>query len=830
MKKFKNISTLFAILMVVTFAISLIALPNANAQTTATSKISTYPFVDALPDPAGVGQPVLINWGLLNFLSDYKDGWNVTLQITYPDGTVKNTTAKTWSTGTVGRKMSFMEPGNYTLQTFFDGETYNRANYQPSESEPINLEIIEGYWKEDHPGHNLPVEYWTRPVDTQLREWYTLMGSWLAPTVISRGNALLAPYNDAPESAHILWSMPLGDTPAGLSGGETGPIGFANGDAYEGKFADSIIIAGVLYYNRYVSSGPTQVICAVDLHTGKTVWEKNFAAERLPGRIGIGQIFNVITENNRGSWAYLWLVSGTTMYGINPTDGNLILNFTSVPSGTIYFGPSGEMLKYSITGNATAGYRLLQWNSTYVVIRGKEGSQSEAWGSQVQGRTYNAAYYDINVSVAGLSSSPGSIIAAFPGDRVCYSTSASLNGFTLTGINLNPDESVGSIMFNRPWTAPTEWRDGNITIGGIGQAGWCAAGNDPYIAAFWTKENRVNYVFSLDTGKFLFETEPQNFADGWSDTVTSFGPERIVALGKLYCASVSGIVYCYNGTTGEIVWTYEAKDIYTESYHRENWWLVPVALSDGKLYLGHMTHSSQVPIKRGAPFFALDAETGLVVWEIDGAFRQTRWGGRAIMGDSIIATMDTYDQQIYAIGKGPSSMTVTAPNVAISEGTTALISGTVMDISPGTQSDKMQLRFANGVPAVSEESQSDWMLYVYKSFDKPMDAKGVEVTVFAQQEGHERETIGTTTSDANGRFSITWEPTGVGTWDIYAYFGGSASYFGSYDKTELAVTAAPAAAPDPEPLPPYEWYVIGMGLAIIAVVIVIGLLILLKKK
>jgi hypothetical protein len=32
-------------------------------------------------------------------------------------------------------------------------------------------------------------------------------------------------------------------------------------------------------------------------------------------------------------------------------------------------------------------------------------------------------------------------------------------------------------------------------------------------------------------------------------------------------------------------------------------------------------------------------------------FRQTAWGGSAVMGDSIIATMDTYNQMVYGIGK-----------------------------------------------------------------------------------------------------------------------------------------------------------------------------------
>ena len=81
--------------------------------------------------------------------------------------------------------------------------------------------------------------------------------------------------------------------------------------------------------------------------------------------------------------------------------------------------------------------------------------------------------------------------------------------------------------------------------------------------------------------------------------------------------------------------------------------------------------------------------------------------------------MDTYDQRVYAIGKGPSTMTVTAPDTAAALDTSVIIRGTVMDNSPGTQSDDMKLRFPKGVPAISDASMSDWMLYVYKQFAQP---------------------------------------------------------------------------------------------------------------
>ena len=75
-----------------------------------------------------------------------------------------------------------------------------------------------------------------------------------------------------------------------------------------------------------------------------------------------------------------------------------------------------------------------------------------------------------------------------------------------------------------------------------------------------------------------------------------------------------------------------------------------------------------MPIPRGAPFVCLNAETGDVVWRVNGMFRQTRLGWTVpVIGDSIIATMDTYDQRIYAVGKGPSATTVMAsPKVSAS--------------------------------------------------------------------------------------------------------------------------------------------------------------------
>ena len=53
-------------LLMISIATTLFALPNSA---TAATGAKTYPFVEAIPNPVGVGQSTLINFGLLNYLT-----------------------------------------------------------------------------------------------------------------------------------------------------------------------------------------------------------------------------------------------------------------------------------------------------------------------------------------------------------------------------------------------------------------------------------------------------------------------------------------------------------------------------------------------------------------------------------------------------------------------------------------------------------------------------------------------------------------------------------------------------------------------------------------
>jgi hypothetical protein len=78
-----NPATLFALFLLLTSAAALVALsPFVTAQA---PTMKTYAVIDAVPNPVGVGQEVLIRFGVLEQTADRTVGWNLTLDITGPE-------------------------------------------------------------------------------------------------------------------------------------------------------------------------------------------------------------------------------------------------------------------------------------------------------------------------------------------------------------------------------------------------------------------------------------------------------------------------------------------------------------------------------------------------------------------------------------------------------------------------------------------------------------------------------------------------------------------------------------------------------------------------
>jgi hypothetical protein len=862
--KNKTMATLIALFLMSAMAISLVALPNANAQATSGTK-ETYALMGATPNPVGVGQQTLLDVGITDAVANVTLGWTgITVTVTKPDGTTETLgPVKTDATGMTGIVYTPTTVGNYTLQSHFPqqispgGMVAAGIIMLASDSEKLTL-VVQQQPILFYPGVPLPTEYWTRPIDSQAREWYSISESWLTTGAGTSAPAgMLVPNNAGPETAHVLWTKPL--TTGGLVGGDLGlvgsgatSVGMETGDAYEGKWTVRLILMGRLYYNTGAYDRPNLIHC-VDLHTGQELWAKTFLDNRS---IALGQLFYWQSYNYMGTYAYLWVTVGTTWTAFDAFTGNWMATITNVPSGTNVVGPRGEIYRY--TANLAAGWMAL-WNMSALV------SMDGSWGSAFELHAYDASTGTVQTVATDGTLNPVSYTASANATAAAAAARAWSWNITIprglrgsivainwtdgrvVGANVNttdvniwafcippigrespipgptPAGSPGTLLYNNDWKAPADWAAGNQTIS------WMISSFDDKVGVVWSKETRQYYGFSLATGAFLWgpSTPPQSYLDEFA----AIAP-RSIAYGRLYSAGMGGIVYCYNVTTGKLLWTYSARDSYTEALFSDNWWIEMAFITDGKIYLTHKEHSPNQPLPRGAPLICLNATTGDVIWRVNGLIHGTVWGGNEVIGDSIIATMDEYTQRVYAIGKGPSATTVEAPMTAITAGDNVVIQGTVTDISPGTEDYALKARFPNGVPAVSDASQGDWMLYVYKQFPRPTNATGVTVSIDAVDPNSNFVHLGTATSDSNGLFTYEWKtPTIPGKYTVIATFAGSGAYYASYAETGMAVSEAPAVTPAPAyPVPiDYTPTIVAVAVVLLIAIAIVGILVIRKK-
>jgi hypothetical protein len=145
---------------------------------------------------------------------------------------------------------------------------------------------------------------------------------------------------------------------------------------------------------------------------------------------------------------------------------------------------------------------------------------------------------------------------------------------------------------------------------------------------------------------------------------------------------------------------------------------------------------------------------------------------------------------MYGFAKGQTATTIAAsPKIVSGAGSSILIEGTVMDLSPAQPN----------TPAISDDSMSEWMEYLHMGRAMPTNATGVPVTLIAIDDAGHSQTIGQVTSDMSGFFSFMWSPTSTGKYTIVASFGGSASYYSSYAETAIGVVQGSSASPAVSP-------------------------------
>ena len=736
----------------------------------------------------------------------------------------------------------------------------------------------------------LPTEYWTRPIYGENPYWWKISSNWLGTgspvnSAVSAGtitgistSSLVQRYpGDAvgSQTSHIMWTKPI------QSGGVVGGNNFViqgdtyfEGSAYSQRYTNPIIVNGHLYYNpplsfRGSTAGPTT---CVDLVTGEVIWQRSDVPE-----INFAFIWDLQNGNQHGVYPAI-LATNNFARCFDADTGDALFNVTGVPSGTIVQGPQGEQLRYVITnqGNSSnPNYNLALWNSTLLwqgtfFRPGDSGNSPSLYNatggtistppSTTATSVVNASIFDSsnvrynrfswNVSIGSwrntMSGNPTVLNAIYGDYMICRNGSyPSLTGrtnadgslvnanYTYFKVDINPTSGTfGKALWWRTISVPM---DRTITYGGL----------DPTVGVFaeGIKETRNFIGYSVDDGSTVFGPTPSQTAlDYFGNPIYPYIASQL-AFGKLYSYAYGGILYCYDLKTGNLDWTYgnggvpgnnTNGGIQAPGYYPG--FIQAVGghgLDDGVLYIAVTEHTIETPIFKGSFTRAINASNGAELWTLNdytGEFRAVSYA----IADGYTNFFNGIDNQIYTLGRGPSALTVSAPDLSAASGQPVVIRGTVTDVSSGTKQTALAGRFANGVPCAADSVMGDWMGYLYQQKPLPTNFKGVDVTINVVDSNGNFRPIGTTATDATGAYNLVWQPDISGKYTVVATFAGTNGYWPSsattaFNVMEQAPTPAPTEAPAQSAADMYFVPAIA-GLFVFVAIIGVVIILVLRKR
>ncbi len=810
-KSFSLISLFLMLSMVIPFA----AVPATTAHTPAW-EIPSFAYIAAQPSPVGVGQQVQVYMWVdapLTSASEANDirRHDYTLTITKPDG-IKETEQWPIIWDTTGVQFYSFTPdqvGDYTLLFEYKGQEYTwNTTYSTrtwagdiflADSATTTLVVQQEPLTPPILSYPIPSEYWTRPIEGQNTDWYSISSNWLnspfnwvgdsgtqgavSSCDTQGGYGRLQPDGIAPNSPHIMWTRPMQD--GGVVGGDIYAVEgetYYMGGSYNVRFRDAIVMYGRLYFEQsWGNSGSGGDYICIDLRTGKELWRLDASTIASVGKPVTGYLYCYDMMNQHGVIPNGLLFTQNFARAYDPMTGRVLdLNITNVPRGIAAPGPQGEVLRYVYS---SASQSLAQWNSSNVFVTQTSGTIDAG----------TAARYDWNKTLA-LSGTwtinrhiiPGNLLLMeqgnFGGPRNPQP------GMNITAVSIKP-ETAGQILWTKFYSVAPNNETRKVM----------AIDEDSGVFVTQDKESLRLTGFSVIDGSQVWTVEPD---DAKWDTMRS---TSLVAYGNLYVSGFDGVLHCYDMKDGNLLWTYGNGGVGNSTYSglETAWGHYPLfvdVIADGKVYLGSSEHSPDSPFYKGTQFRCINASTGEEIWTMMGWGTGMYVGQSDIVAEGFFIYLNCYDMQIYSVGRGPSAMTVTAPDVAVALGSSITIKGTVTDISAGTKQDEQAARFPNGVPAVSDASQSAWMEYVYMQKPRPMDTIGVPIVLSVVDSNGNYRDIGTTTSDANGFFSLNWMPDIEGAYTVYASFAGSESYWPSHAVTAFSVDSAPATPAPTEAL------------------------------
>jgi outer membrane protein assembly factor BamB len=801
------------LLLILTIGLAIPAFNTAKAQT------KFYPYIYVAPNPIGLGQSVNIGFGMTMPSQDpyYYSGWILT--VTKPNG--ENQTLGPFTSDATGGTGTSFTPdalGTWSFQAYYPGGNvtylpnppYPATTYNVPSTYSIQVNLTVSTEQLSYPPVNpLPTSYWEYPVYSDNAQWYNISSNWLMPGYdtfrirIGAISGVFDPYTSAPTSAHILWTEPWmfggiassNTASQGLSKSTEGVQTYYTGSNYREEGTPPVIINGRLYINQV--EPPAYGFYCINLYTGEQEWFQNqtflSGTNTVVGgsavQISLGQILVQNDENQNGATPYLWSTSGTTWARYDAYTGNLLNTITNANSMSMsgngiagMFGPSGELIAFFFqqsNPNSNIG-NLVMWNST---LCGLTGLYNQAQKLNIPWK--NGIQWNVTVAASPHEGTDNGAITWDPKNPTMLIITNQTNGNPL---NSGAFEDIaystidGHVLWDKTRnTGGDTWEQLLFASRAMGDG----------IYTIFRKETRQLYAFNAATGEQMWASDPRPNALG------TFVSGEVFAYGLIYQAAYDGYVYAYDETNGKIVWSFYDNSVNPsglETPYGQYPYYGALVAADGMLFVGNQEHTEQSPLFRGEALYAINASTGQLVWQIKGQFKE-----ESIAGGIMIAPNEC-DGQTYAFGKGPSKITVTAPSVGVTTKTPVTITGTITDISAGSQQEVVAANFPNGLPCVSDDSMSQFMEYAYQQQPMPTNTSGVPVTLSVIDSNGNYRQIGTTTTSASGTFGFNWTPDIPGSYEVTANFAGTQSYYGSSAQTYFYANA-PAATPAPTATP-----------------------------
>jgi hypothetical protein len=685
----------------------------------------------------------------------------------------------------------------------------------------------------------LPTQWWQTPVSAEnSQNWYTLTGAWLglrgndfASTGGYNASGYYNPYTESVNAGHVIWTKPWlgGGVAGGINGGGEVMSHYWSTFQYTPRYAP-VCINGILYSTQYtfgMASGACTGILAMSLYTGETLWTIN-----TTNALRCGSIFYMYTINDygvRGPW--LWTTgtlpacdtggnyiappgqsspymntTGTQWNLYDGINGQYVMSVVNGSSLTLGQDPNGDLIGYFTnttkgtqvihpTAGTTAMATTTGTHVTAVNLTTCMGVTSAMSPTNLNRNTVRAMQtgyiFDVDVptNISGVSFSPALGSPSITGDALVFTAGSIMAGtmgfVTMATLDAFSGQYLGAVNITYPGTkALLPWT-----------REMAASGDGLYIMGNCVNMDIVAYnvrtcTKAWDTQLFGTNGGPPNIYD-------LFQIKPYFGKGLSIWEALGGDIWAINTTTGAVVW-YANTTMWSGSSGLEtpyNIWPVWVFSSscvsnDVGYFAGG--HEYNPPLFHGAQLYAVNMTDGSLVWkELSTSVTST------IIAYGKVVTLNAYDNQLYCFGKGPSDLTVQAPDVGITTATPITITGTITDASPGTNQLLVKSNFPSGLPCVSDDSESAFMEAVYQQQAMPNNITGLPITISVIDSNNNYRVIGTATSDYTGHYALTWTPDISGNYQVIASFSGSNSYYPSSSTAYFHASdvAAPVTTP-----------------------------------